>query len=53
MSTRKFQAILVAGAAAAVLFMADSALRAQRADHWVGTWATAVVVPPVNSGSPA
>jgi lysophospholipase L1-like esterase len=46
MSTRKFQAILVAGAAAAVLFMADSALRAQRADHWVGTWATAVVVRP-------
>jgi lysophospholipase L1-like esterase len=51
MSTRKFQAIVVAAAAAAVLFMADSAVRAQRADHWVGTWATAVVVRP--QGPPA
>ena len=51
MSTRKFQAIVVAAAAAAVLFTADSALRAQRADHWVGTWATAVVVRP--QGPPA
>ena len=51
MSMRKFQAITIAAAAAAVLFMADSALRAQRADHWVGTWATAVVVRP--QGPPA
>jgi lysophospholipase L1-like esterase len=46
MSMRKLQAAMVAAAAATVLFMADAALRAQRADHWVGTWATAVVVRP-------
>jgi len=46
MSVTKLRAVLVAASAAALLFVADSELRAQRADHWVGTWATAVVVRP-------
>jgi lysophospholipase L1-like esterase len=46
MSMRKLQAAVVAVVAATALFAVDAALHAQRADHWVGTWATAVVVRP-------
>src|SRR5262245_13235729 len=46
MRMRKFQAAVVAVVAATASFAIDAALHAQRADHWVGTWATAVVVRP-------
>jgi lysophospholipase L1-like esterase len=46
MSMRKLQAAVIAVVAATALFAVDAALHAQRADHWVGTWATAVVVRP-------